>query len=477
MSKSTYIKFRKRILECLIVIAFLIVMICAWKNRPDAYVDQFRDVRSANYQLVCDDENYCYRIYKNGKPLGGMVDYGDPIVVRDDHDGSVTLYTKYEDFQAYQPIPMDEELKEDIIRAMGKTAYFEEPFTHFHIIENIDLNLTYITKDSIYDDEHVLLADEKDIEKYQSLAQSYGKYFVPADIGDMIDFGYIYADLEVKGRAGRTERGFWYIQPATIAYLDFTDTEKGWTLTLTYDEFNRFKDWIEEGNLQKSFPRENFQDWQPIFDELAIAYDIPYEPQEARCKAAMDSLIADWGSYPAENMTEKAASEHLRNRMKEFDENGNRMNIFGVSGMYATGQDAMEAHVIIEVPEEDRQAMFDYEKNRLIETDGLSRDDSDRAEIYRKYQLSEKVENRRKGSWTLGQYDRMYAAVLLSELKKADRGWEYGDPVDAGALSDVTREMAEARITSDGKDLHIEISPEIQDMLKEYQLQNNEWML
>ena len=68
-----------------------------------------------------------------GKQLGGTVDYGDPVVIRDDRDGSVTLYTKYGDYQAYQPVPMDEELKDDIIRAMGKTAYYEEPFAHYHI--------------------------------------------------------------------------------------------------------------------------------------------------------------------------------------------------------------------------------------------------------------------------------------------------------------------------------------------------------
>ena len=134
----------------------------------------------------------------------------------------------------------------------------------------------------------------------------------------------------------------------------------------------------------------------------------------------------------------------VKNRMKQYDSNGNRLNAYGVAGMDMTGKNILDEHKVINISEEYRQMMFDSTKREYIRDDGAAKGPTKRTEIYTAYQKSEKLENRLKGSWTLQQYENLYRREFYNAVKRANPNWKIGEPFDPGILDSVTRESAEA---------------------------------
>lgn len=109
---------------------------------------------------------------------------------------------------------------------------------------------------------------------------------------------------------------------------------------------------------------------------------------------------------------------NMKAHMAEYDSDGNKLNAYGVAGMSMDGVSYAEAHQIIDVSEEWRQKMFDETKRQFIQENGASNGDTTkRTEIFTAYQKSISVENRLKGTWTLGQYEKVYKQVLYNAVK------------------------------------------------------------
>ena len=119
--------------------------------------------------------------------------------------------------------------------------------------------------------------------------------------------------------------------------------------------------------------------------------------------------------------------------------------------------------------------LINLEKNRLVDSNGLSRDDYERSNIFKDYQLHTDKSDRLNGSWTLSQYDRMFEAAMLSEIKSNTPSWQYGDVIPDDALSELTMQDVEARIESDGRYLSLSIDPDIQRILDEQEKYIDEW--
>jgi len=137
----------------------------------------------------------------------------------------------------------------------------------------------------------------------------------------------------------------------------------------------------------------------------------------------------------------------IKNLMSSYDSDGNFLNSHGVAGMDMTGKSIEETHQIIDVSEEWRQKMFDETKRHFIQENGVSNGDTTkRTEVYTAYQKSTPINDRLKGTWTLGQYERQYKQAMYNAVKAANPNWEIGQSFDTSILDNVTRESVDSTL-------------------------------
>jgi hypothetical protein len=138
---------------------------------------------------------------------------------------------------------------------------------------------------------------------------------------------------------------------------------------------------------------------------------------------------------------------YMKNVMRNYDSDGNLLNAYGVAGMDATGKSLSEMHQIINVSEEYRQKMFDECKRHFIQENGVANGDTTkRTEVFTAYQKSVPVDDRLKGTWTLGQYEKNYTLAFASAVKAANPNWKNGDSFDTSILDSVTRESVDTSL-------------------------------
>lgn len=78
------------------------------------------------------------------------------------------------------------------------------------------------------------------------------------------------------------------------------------------------------------------------------------------------------------------------------------------------------------------------------------RDTTKRTSLYTAYQKSIKIDDRLKGTWTLGQYEKAYNKAFYDAVKAANRNWQQGQPFDSRILDSVTRESVESQLVKSG---------------------------
>ena len=155
-----------------------------------------------------------------------------------------------------------------------------------------------------------------------------------------------------------------------------------------------------------------------------------------------DDLTLDF-----KNPLEADEETFIRNYMGLFDEDGDFVNPYGVAGMDITGKDPSEFHKIIDVSETARQDMFDETKRHFILEKGIANGDTTkRTEVFTRYQLSVEKSDRLSGTWTLGQYERMYTKAFCEAVREANPNWQLGQPFDTSIVRNITREDVENRI-------------------------------
>lgn len=136
----------------------------------------------------------------------------------------------------------------------------------------------------------------------------------------------------------------------------------------------------------------------------------------------------------------------IRNLMGQLDEDGDRVNCYGVSGMDVTGKDPSAFQKIIEIPDSARQDMFDTALQEYIRFNGMGSGESDRTDVFTRYQLSVNKSDRLTGTWTLEQYERCYNRAFYNIVKEADPNWQPGQRFDSRLLDGITRESVEKQI-------------------------------
>lgn len=136
----------------------------------------------------------------------------------------------------------------------------------------------------------------------------------------------------------------------------------------------------------------------------------------------------------------------IRNLMGQLDEDGDRINCYGVAGMDVTGKDPASLQKIIDIPDAARQDMFDTALREYIRFNGMGNGESDRTAVFTRYQMSVKKSERLKGTWTLEQYERCYNRAFYNIVKTADPDWRPGQRFDPSLLNGITRESVEKQI-------------------------------
>jgi hypothetical protein len=136
---------------------------------------------------------------------------------------------------------------------------------------------------------------------------------------------------------------------------------------------------------------------------------------------------------------------NMKAHMQWYDSKGNMLNApGGIAGMSMDGVSLKDAHQIINVPDEWKEKMFQETKRHFIQENGVSNGDTTkRSEVFEGYQRSTKVENRLKGTWTLGQYEQAYKMAFYKTVKSENPDWEIGKPFNTNILNKVSREEIE----------------------------------
>lgn len=139
----------------------------------------------------------------------------------------------------------------------------------------------------------------------------------------------------------------------------------------------------------------------------------------------------------------------IKNLMKNYDADGDYISpVTGLAGMDATNIPISKRHVLIDIPEKNRQEMFDNAKREFLEENGVANGDTTkRSDVFYNYQKGAKKEDRLKGTWTLEQYERQYNQAFYDAVKAADPNWKPGMKIKEGALDGITRESIEKSLT------------------------------
>ena len=95
--------------------------------------------------------------------------------------------------------------------------------------------------------------------------------------------------------------------------------------------------------------------------------------------------------------------------------------------------------------------MFEETKRHFIQENGVANGDTTkRSEIFQGYQRSTSVENRLKGTWTLGQYEKAYRQAFYNAVKAENPDWELGKPFNSSILNKISREDIESSLAKFG---------------------------
>lgn len=176
-----------------------------------------------------------------------------------------------------------------------------------------------------------------------------------------------------------------------------------------------------------------------------------YKAKLEELRTLLRMLGKDTSSVDAlAKLYEKDEEIAIRNLMGMLDEDGDRLNCYGVAGMDVTGKEPSTWQKIIEIPEAARQDMFNTALREYIRDNGMGSGETDRTAVFTRYQLSIKKSDRLAGTWTLEQYERCYNRAFYNMVKEANPNWQPGQKFNSSILDGLTREEVERRIVQTG---------------------------
>ena len=206
---------------------------------------EYSEYESENYRIVPDNEAECFDIYnKDGERLGAF-SYSD-IKIRQDE--------------------------------MDKDSLDVETLQGFTLNTHSGTGIQYLVKDG---EEgrggKVLLQNEADRKRYEELAEMYfDKY---PNLIESREEGFIWADLEIRGMAKRTDQGIISIGADGMSYSDNENYKNNWSVRFSGSMYEKLYEWLQN-NKDSMEEIHKFSTWQKVFDEIGGTYERVWSKEE-----------------------------------------------------------------------------------------------------------------------------------------------------------------------------------------------------
>lgn len=237
----------------------------------------YSEYKSENYRIVPDNEAECFDIYnKDGERLG-VFSYSDVKIRQDSTTGKQFLISEH-GTMSYDALVLDGELKEALQNVMNKESLDVEEMQGFTLKTHSGTGIQYLVKNG---EEgrggKVLLQNEADRKRYEELAEMYfNKY---PNLIESREEGYIWADLEIKGMAQRTDQGIISMNADGMSYSDNENYKNNWNVLFSGSMYETLYEWFQN-NKDSMEEIHKFSTWQKVFDKIGGKYERVWSKEE-----------------------------------------------------------------------------------------------------------------------------------------------------------------------------------------------------
>lgn len=237
----------------------------------------YSEYKSENYRIVPDNEAECFDIYnKDGERLG-VFSYSDIKIRQDSTTGKQFLISEH-GTMSYDALVLDGELKEALQNVMNKESLDVEEMQGFTLKTHSGTGIQYLVKNG---EEgrggKVLLQNEADRKRYEELAEMYfNKY---PNLIESREEGYIWADLEIKGMAQRTDQGIISMNADGMSYSDNENYKNNWNVLFSGSMYETLYEWFQN-NKDSMEEIHKFSTWQKVFDKIGGKYERVWSKEE-----------------------------------------------------------------------------------------------------------------------------------------------------------------------------------------------------
>ena len=219
----------------------------------------------------------CFDIYnKDGERLGAF-SYSDIKIRQDETTGKQFLISEH-GTMSYDALVLDDELKDALQNVMDKDSLDVETLQGFTLNTHSGTGIQYLVKDG---EEgrggKVLLQNEADRKRYEELAEMYfDKY---PNLIESREEGFIWADLEIRGMAKRTDQGIISIGADGMSYSDNENYKNNWSVRFSGSMYEKLYEWLQN-NKDSMEEIHKFSTWQKVFDEIGGTYERVWSKEE-----------------------------------------------------------------------------------------------------------------------------------------------------------------------------------------------------
>lgn len=237
----------------------------------------YSEYESENYRIVPNNEAGCFNIYnKDGERLGAF-SYSDIKIRQDSITGKQLLISEH-GTMSYDALILDGELKEALQNVMNKESLEVEALQGFTLKTHYDTGIQYLIKNG---EEgrggKILLQNEADRKRYEELAEIYfNKY---PNLIESREEGYIWADLEIKGMAKRTDQGIISLNADGMSYSDNENHKNNWNILFSGSMYEMLYEWFQN-NRDGMEEIYKFSAWQKVFDKIGGKYERIWSKEE-----------------------------------------------------------------------------------------------------------------------------------------------------------------------------------------------------
>jgi len=239
----------------------------------------YEGCRSGNYKIVPDHRAGCFDIYNSlGERLGAF-SY-EHIKIRTDAATGREFLISEHGTMGYDALVLDEELKEDLRKAMGTETLETEILGGYTVKQHAGTGIWYLLRDhEAGRGGKVLLQNEEDRRRYEALAAEYYKKY-PNLVHDK-NAGYIWADLEIKGLAARSGQGIVSMGFNGMSYCDNLNNKNNWSVLYAGNTYEKLFQWLQD-NRSRMEELWKFSVWQKAFAGTGTHYERIWSDEEEK---------------------------------------------------------------------------------------------------------------------------------------------------------------------------------------------------